>query len=165
MTYFTYRILGYNLDFGVVRIEGNNVASQDVVIFASQEIAAHIRLNIEEVLFISAKGEVAKLNLGTASFTKREKLFSTYQRTNKLLQTYDGQSVISLTNGSITVIDSVSLKVLKSYNAVLQDEDGVLRLKDYEDIKEPFEPPRVCRRLLVYSNRSHYEQFEEQIFT
>jgi HAMP domain-containing protein len=139
MTYFNYRILGYNHDFGVVRIEGNNVASRDVVIFASQGIAAHTRLNIEEVLFISAKGEVAKLNLGTTSFTKREKLFSTYQRTNKLLQTCDGQSVISLTNSSITVINSVSLKVLKSYNAVLQDEGGVLRLKDYEDIKEPFE--------------------------
>ena len=28
-----------------------------------------------------------------------------------------------------------------------------------------FEPPRVCWRLLTYSNRSHYEQYEEQIFT
>lgn len=139
MTYFTYRILGYNHDFGVVRIEGNKVISRDVVIFASQQIAAHIRLSIEEVLFISAKGEVAKLNLITANFTKREKLFSTYQRTNKLLLTSDGESIISLTNGSIIVIDPVSLKILKTYNVVLQGEDGVLRLKDYEDIKEPFE--------------------------
>jgi len=139
MTYSTYRILGYNHDFGVVRIEGNNVALRDIVIFASQQIAAHIRLNIEEVLFISAKGEVAKLNLETTSIIQREKLFSTYQSKNKLLLTSDGQSIISLTNGSITVIDPASLKILNTYNAVLQGEDGVLRLKDYEDIKEPFE--------------------------
>ncbi len=27
------------------------------------------------------------------------------------------------------------------------------------------EPPRVCRRLLIYSRRSHYEQYEKQIYT
>ena len=139
MSYFTYRILGYNHDFGVVRIEGNNIAPRDMVIFASQQIAVHIRVNTGEVLFISAKGEVAMLNLETASITQREKLFSTYQSKNKLLKTPDGYSIISLTNDSITVIDSVSLKVRKSYNAVLKGEDDVLRLKNYEDIKKPFE--------------------------
>ena len=27
------------------------------------------------------------------------------------------------------------------------------------------EPPRVCRRLLIFGKRSHYEQYEKQIFT
>ena len=139
MTHLTYRILGYNHDFGVIRIEGLNSEPRDVVIFASQSIQGHLNLNADEVLFISKTGEAVKLNLTTAEITQKAKLFSHYSSNNRLFPLSDGKSVVSLATHEIAVIDYEALTVKRTFNVVIKDKDGVRRLKNYDDIKAPFE--------------------------
>ncbi|MEP1230067.1 MAG: hypothetical protein ABJG88_05275 [Litorimonas sp.] len=139
MTHLTYRILGYNLDFGVIRIEGLNSEPRNVVIFASQSIQGHLHLNADEVLFISKTGEVVKLNLTTAEITQKAKLFSHYNSNNRLFPLSDGKSVVSLSTHEIAVIDYEALTVKRTFNVAIKDKDGILRLKNYDDIKAPYE--------------------------
>ncbi len=139
MTNLTYRILGYNLDFGVVRIESESADSRDVVIFASQSIEGQLRLNTEDVIFVSKTGETARLNLASGEITQRAKPFRHHGYHYKLFLSNDARHLISVSDRSISTVDLETLTPLRTFNAVLKDESGVLRLKNYEDIKAPFE--------------------------
>ncbi|MEP1231504.1 MAG: hypothetical protein ABJG88_12580, partial [Litorimonas sp.] len=106
---------------------------------ASQSIQGHLHLNADEVLFISKTGEAVKLNLTTAEITQKAKLFSHYNSNNRLFPLSDGKSVVSLSTHEIAVIDYEALTVKRKFNVVIKDKDGILRLKNYDDIKAPFE--------------------------
>lgn len=158
MVILSYRILGYNLDFGVVRIEGESLTAKDVVIFPSQCITGELRLGPEEVLFISKKGEGARLNLRTAEVTHRTKLFPFHNSINRLFLLPKTSSIISVTDHAITLINGTSLQVTKIFNAVLRDETGQLKLKHYDDIKAPFEAKAAAEwEAFIASKKSNPE--------
>ena len=139
MTDLNYHILGYNHDFGVIRIEGGNCSEKEVVVFPSQPITSSLRLNHREILFVSKVGECARLNLETGDITQKSKTFPHYHEENKLLIQEDGQTLCSVTNGGVSLIDLPSLTIKRTLNVVFTEDDGTLRLHDYDDIKGPYE--------------------------
>lgn len=139
MTHLTYRILGYNHDFGVVRIEGSGAVPRDVVIFASHAIAQKFQINDTLILFISNTGEFVELNLATATITKRAKPLKHFDSRYGLHLTADGHRFIAVSSGAIYTIDANSFALTHTYDCVMKDELGLMRLHTYEKIRHPFE--------------------------
>jgi hypothetical protein len=90
--------------------------------------------------------------------------FNKYQYDLLPYQESDWHNVISVTTINNTVYcGSVTLK--KGFLRKELSTKFILKLYTDDELILLIEPPRVCRRLLMYSNRSHYEQYEEQIFS